>query len=67
MARYNASDESSNSANHHNASEEEEVVVLVAEAPAIAVEEDGSDIDGGNIDNFPTVLPSFEEELEGSY
>jgi hypothetical protein len=67
MARYNASDESSNSANHHNASEEEEVVLLVAEAPAVTVEEDGSDIDRGNIDNFPTVPPTFEEEPEGSY
>jgi hypothetical protein len=43
------------------------VVVLVAEAPAVTVEEDGSDIDGGNIDNFPTVPPAFEEEPEGSY
>jgi hypothetical protein len=67
MARYNTSDESSNSANHHNASEEEEVVLLVAEAPAVTVEEDRSDIDGGNIDNFPTVPPAFEEEPEGSY
>jgi hypothetical protein len=67
MARYNASDESSNSTNHHNASEEEEVVVLVAEAPAVTVEEDGSYIDSGNIDNFPTVPPAFEEEPEGSY
>jgi hypothetical protein len=67
MARYNASDESSNSANPHNASEEEEVVVLVTKAPAVTVKEDGSDIDGGNIDNFPTIPPAFEEEPEGSY
>ena len=73
MARYNtsesssasSSDESRDLANHHSASEEEEV----AEALAVAVEkEDSSNIDGGNIDNFPVVpLPSgFKEEPEGS-
>ena len=41
----------------------------MVEAPAVAVqEEDGSDIDGGNVDNFPAVplLSGFEEEPEGS-
>jgi hypothetical protein len=39
--------------NHHSTNEEEEVV-LVAEALVIAVEEeDNSDINGGNVDNFP--------------
>ena len=40
----------------------------MVEAPAVAVqEEDGSDIDGGNVDNFPTVpLPPGFEEPEGS-
>jgi hypothetical protein len=40
--------------NHHSASEEEEEVV---EAPAVTIEEeDGCDINGGNVDNFPVVL-----------
>jgi hypothetical protein len=54
MARHNTSKSSS-----------EEVV----EAPIVAAEEeDGSDIDGGNVDNFPTVPlpPGFEEDPEGS-
>ena len=41
----------------------------MVEAPAVTVqEEDGSDIDGGNVDNFPTVPlpPGFKEEPEGS-
>ena len=73
MARYNTSesssdlsrDESGDSVNRHSANEEEEV----AEAPVVVVEEkDGSDIDGGNVDNFPAIpLPlGFEEEPECS-
>jgi len=64
MARYNTSesssdlsrDESGDSVNRHSANEEEEV----AEAPVVVVEEkDGSDIDGGNVDNFPAIPPGF--------
>ena len=69
MARYNTSessnDESGDSSNRHSASEEEEV----AEKPVVTIEEeDNSDINGGNVDNFPTVLlPSgVKEEPEGS-
>jgi len=37
------------------------------ETPVVTVEEeDGSDIYGGNVDNFPTILPVFMEEPEGS-
>ena len=68
---YSASDssshESSDSVNCHNASEEEEEkVVVVAEAPVVTVEEDSNDIDCGNVDNFPTVPPAFEEEPKPS-
>jgi len=51
--------------NRHSTSEEEEV----AEAPAVTVEEeDGNDIDDGNVDNFSAIPlpPGFEEEPEGS-
>jgi hypothetical protein len=42
MSRYNISESSSEE---------------VAKAPTVIVEEeDGSDIDGGNVDNFPAVL-----------
>jgi len=63
-----SSDESRDLANRHSASEEEEEEE-VAEAPVVAIKEaDGSDIDGGNVDNFPALLlpPGFKEEPEGS-
>ena len=68
---YSASDSSSHefgdSTNCHSASEEEEEnVVVVAEAPVVTIEEDGSDIDCGNVDNFPAVPSAFEEEPKPS-